>query len=114
MLQAVRKTGAKKCEGGIRYIEEMVIPMIRKIRKSPTKEAFKTMSDAAIKKFEDDHEYDFANYFEQFYLSERWCGWYVGNMPITNLGFTNNAMESANAKIKKLVSDIPIIINAIV
>lgn len=80
--------------------------MVKQIRKSASKEAFKAMTDAALKKFKEDDENEFATYFKACYLSDRWCGWYVGFMPIRNVGFTNNAMESANAKIKKLVSGI--------
>ena len=90
----------------MKYIEETVIPMVKQIRKSASKEAFKAMTDAALKKFKEDDENEFATYFKAFYLSDRWCGWYVEFMPIRNVGFTNNAMESANAKIKKLVSGI--------
>ena len=101
-MKCIRES-AKRVTGGSEYIENTIIPMIDDLHRCPTKTAFQKLSTAALSKWRNDRENEFAAYFEDFFLHEKWTHWYAGSMPITGIGFTNDPLEAANRKIKTIV-----------
>jgi hypothetical protein len=89
--------------GGREYITTSVIPTVQDLSLAPTQLAFDAMSEAALKKWRDDEQHTFADYFSKIDLSGKWQNWFIGSVPIPGVGLTNNPLESINELIKKQV-----------
>ena len=89
--------------GGREYITTSIIPIVQDLSLAPTQVAFDAMSEAALKKWEDDEQHTFADYFSKIDLSEKWQNWFIGAVPIPGVGITNNPLESVNELIKMQV-----------
>ena len=99
--------------GGREYITTFVIPTVQHLSLAPTHLAFDAMSEEALKKWKDDEQHTFADYFSKIDLSEKRQNWFIGAVLISVVGLTNNPLESLNKLIKKQVriSDYLIVIH---
>lgn len=78
----------------------LIIEDIRKIQLAPNKSIFEMMSRLFLQKWKNE-EPDFVRYFKSEWLGDQ-CNWYEGAAEYTPS--TNNALESYNSLIKRLVT----------
>jgi hypothetical protein len=103
MMNMKKSTVCKMVHGGLRYVEDNILPILRVLHECETTANFNCLSEAALRKWREEGEGVFATYFKKTYLSERWSRWYVGAMPMKAVGTTNNPLEAGNKKIKTVV-----------
>lgn len=94
------KKNAKKAIGGMSYIDEVVLPCVGSLHRCSDQYCFLKLAKATLQRFRDDGENEFASYFAEYYLCDKWMNWYAGSQPIAGVGFTNNPHESGNKMIK--------------
>jgi hypothetical protein len=102
MVKNMREN-AKKASTGMNYIESVVLPCVESLHRCPDLRSFEKLSVATLKRFRSDEENAVADWFEEYYLSDRWRNWYAGCQPIAGVGFTQGPIEASNRMIKLAV-----------
>ena len=103
LVAAVKKHALNKLKIDQEYLKDTILPIIRALHRAGTDFVFDTLLSSARKQFTEDGKFEFLEYFEENYANRRWRNWYIGALPITGGGFTNNPEEACNRQMKIVV-----------